>query len=451
MLSTDVLLSVPTESTVVRAVVASVTAAVLVRVLLRRGLRIPRIRTVAVLAPVLALVSITAVSWGDAGLPTLMTSVEGANDLPLPVSSEQAQRIFRLAPLAWPLLLTGWLVAAAVLVGLRLLRLRRTRRAAVSCARAVVADVAVRSTVRAVAERMRVQPPPVALCSGWPGGATVVGILRPVLLVDEELARTLDPEELEGLVAHELAHVRRRDNLLALVASLVQDLAFFVPGVRGVVRGLHREREAAADQLAVRVTGRPGALASGLLKVLDARHQPAGCAAFVTAGSVVDRVRLLVEDLPAQGQARSWGEAGLVGVSLALAVLAGVALPARVGDHPGVGDALALVWAAASPADGAVPSRGEAVAWAVYRRNGLAPRTRTEAEAAILSDDGRELSQAVLRSDERSLRRAGLGLTPRPQVRHPADLVREWRATRVVGTEGRLAVYWLYRLGERVP
>lgn len=450
MLSTDVLLSVPTESTVVRAVVASLTAALLVRVLLGRGLRIPRIRTVAVLAPVLALVAITAMSWGDAGLPTLMTSVKGAGDLPLPVSAERAQRIFHLAPLAWPLLLTAWLVAAGALAGLRLLRLWRTRRAAVSCARTAAAEGGIRSTVRAVAERMRVPPPPVALCSGWPGGATVVGILRPVLLVDEDLARTLDPEELEGLVAHELAHVRRRDNLVALLAALAQDLAFFVPGVRGVVRGLHREREAAADQLAVQVTGRPGALASGLLKVLDARHGPAGCSAFVTGGSVVDRVRLLVEDLPAQGPVRAWGEGGLVAVSLALAVLAGVALPARVGDHPGVGDALALVWAAASPADGAVPSQGEAVAWAVYRRNGLAPQARAEAEAAILSDDGRELSQAVLRSDERAPRQAGLGLTPGPRVRHPTDLVREWRATRVVGTEGRLAVYWLHRLGERV-
>src|SRR4051794_26934990 len=117
------------------------------------------------------------------------------------------------------------------------------------------------------------------------GGAT--------LCVTDTMLRTLEPAELEAVVAHELAHIQNRDALvmtvagfLSLVAALV---ARFMPNighfavravalVAGLVawalsvvllRSLSRHREYAADRTAALVTGRPSALASALLK-LDA-------------------------------------------------------------------------------------------------------------------------------------------------------------------------------------
>lgn len=451
MLGTDVLLSVPTESTVVRAVIASVVAAVAVRMLLHGGLRVPRVRAVAVLVPMLALASIVAVSWDNLAMPVLMTGVDAVNALPIPVRGG----FLRFAPLAWPLLLSAWALVAGVRAGMRILGLRRTRRAAARCFETPAGPDSERvaALVGQVARHMHLPAPAVALCDDWGGGATAVGIRRPVLVVDRALAADLDDEELEGLVAHELAHVRRRDNLIAMLVGIARDCAFFVPGARGVLRSLHAEREAAADQAAVGVTGKPGALASGLLKVLDRkRGAAAACAAFAPQGSVVNRVRLLVESPPAGGGVRTSTEAGLVAGALILAVVAGVALPGAVAGGPGQRDAVALLWAATSrTADDSGPA--EATAFAVYRRNppvddswgNGSPHAAARRQAAILNDDGQDLSQAILRSDQ-PLRDRGLGLTPRPRVRIATDLVREWRATPVVRAQGRLGLYWLHRL-----
>ncbi|MFB6353244.1 MAG: zinc metalloprotease HtpX [Halobacteriales archaeon] len=112
------------------------------------------------------------------------------------------------------------------------------------------------------------------------------------------IQRTLDDDELEGVLAHELAHIRNRDMAVMTVASTLGTLAFIVVrwgwlfggGGRGrgnqapvwvailvsfvvwivsflLVRALSRYREYAADRGAAAITGRPSALASALLKI----------------------------------------------------------------------------------------------------------------------------------------------------------------------------------------
>ena len=116
--------------------------------------------------------------------------------------------------------------------------------------------------------------------------------------VTEGLLRTLDEEELEGVMAHELAHVKNRDVMVMTIASFLSTLAFMVvrwgwlfggggrnrQGGGGIVvaivvslvvwiasflliRALSRYREYAADRGAAAITGRPSALASALLKI----------------------------------------------------------------------------------------------------------------------------------------------------------------------------------------
>ena len=115
--------------------------------------------------------------------------------------------------------------------------------------------------------------------------------------VTEGLLRTLDEEELEGVMAHELAHVKNRDVMVMTVASFLSTLAFMVvrwgwlfgggrnrQGGGGVVvaivvslvvwvvsflliRALSRYREYAADRGAAAITGQPSALAAALLKI----------------------------------------------------------------------------------------------------------------------------------------------------------------------------------------
>ncbi|PSP57492.1 zinc metalloprotease HtpX [Halobacteriales archaeon QS_1_67_19] len=110
------------------------------------------------------------------------------------------------------------------------------------------------------------------------------------------LLRTLDREELEGVLAHELAHVKNRDMMVMTIASFLSTIAFLVVrwgwwfgGDRGrnqapvwvailaslvvwivsfvLIRALSRYREYAADRGAASITGKPAALASALMTI----------------------------------------------------------------------------------------------------------------------------------------------------------------------------------------
>jgi Zn-dependent protease with chaperone function len=110
---------------------------------------------------------------------------------------------------------------------------------------------------RRLATALGIAVPRLAVVASCPGGAYVAGARRPVIVLGRDLLDQLDDAELEGVLAHELAHVKRRDNLVAIGLGALRDLVFFVPGGGWAVRQLHRERELAADQVAVGVTDRP--------------------------------------------------------------------------------------------------------------------------------------------------------------------------------------------------
>ena len=79
----------------------------------------------------------------------------------------------------------------------------------------------------------------------------VVGILRPVILLPTSLASGLSPDQLEAVIAHELAHLRRFDPIVNLGQRLIEAVAFFHPAVWYVSHLIDVEREHAADDLVV--------------------------------------------------------------------------------------------------------------------------------------------------------------------------------------------------------
>lgn len=446
----SVLFGLPTESVAIRVIVASVVAVLLARLLLRAGLRTSRVRVLAALLPAFGLLLVAAMHWSSPQLPILMLASEAANGLTLRVGDGYVS----LAPLAVPILVGVWGAVAAVLIGLRLRRQTRARRRALAAFTArTVGSARLRAMVARVAEEMRISAPPVAMTDGCAGGATVVGIRRPVILIDEDLAHQLDEEEFEGVIAHELAHIRRRDNLVATVLGVVRDLAFFVPGGRWALRQLHDERECAADELAVSVTRRPGALASGLLKVIEGAPATAGCAPLAPRGTVVQRVRHLVED----DEPPTW-RAGLEVVLVLGAVLLSVAGAIVVPGALAAGGeraALAVLWHTEAPVAPSSASGAGSRAFEVYRDSepsepSAAPR------APLIDDDAVEVRPGTLRAcaaggvcADRD-QRPGLPLQPPQPVEQAEDeLVQRWQleAHPVVQNDQGLSVYWLSRLG----
>jgi len=92
------------------------------------------------------------------------------------------------------------------------------------------------------------------------------GLWHPCVVVPDGLSAELEPSELEAVLAHELAHVARRDNLAAGVAHAIATVFWFHPLVWWMERRMLEERENAADELVLRSGARVEDYAAGILK-----------------------------------------------------------------------------------------------------------------------------------------------------------------------------------------
>ena len=103
----------------------------------------------------------------------------------------------------------------------------------------------------------------------------LVGILRPLILLPAAAMSGWSPDQLEMVLLHELAHVRRRDNLVNLLQRLVESVLFFHPAVWIVSGWVRREREHCCDRVVVERTGRPRAYVETLLSLSTPAADPA--------------------------------------------------------------------------------------------------------------------------------------------------------------------------------
>ncbi|PYP98832.1 MAG: hypothetical protein DMD34_01510 [Gemmatimonadetes bacterium] len=169
--------------------------------------------------------------------------------------------------------------------------------------------------VSRLAQRLEVSRPVRALQSAVVQVPAVVGWLRPVILLPASALTGLTPLQLDALLAHELAHVRRYDYVVNLVQSVIETLLFYHPAVWWVSRSVREEREHCCDDLAVRVCGDAHFYATALLGMERLRVATPAFAMAAAGGSLMARVRRLVA--PAQTEFPRW-TAGVVAVSLAL-------------------------------------------------------------------------------------------------------------------------------------
>jgi beta-lactamase regulating signal transducer with metallopeptidase domain len=156
---------------------------------------------------------------------------------------------------------------------------------------------------------------------------TVIGWLRPVVLVPISALSGLSPDQLEAVLAHELAHVRRHDYLVNLVQTLVETLLFYHPAVWWISHQIRIERENCCDDLAVNLCGDPYAYARALADLEQLRGSNRQLVLAATGGSLLQRVRRLLGAPSHAGRAPGW-LAGTAAIVLMLAIAAG----AVVGD-----------------------------------------------------------------------------------------------------------------------
>lgn len=123
----------------------------------------------------------------------------------------------------------------------------------------------------------------------------VVGISDPVLLLPRHLPFALSQAQLHAVIAHEMWHVRRQDNLIVLMHSIVQALFWFHPLVWLIGAKLVDEREHACDEGVLAEGHEPVAYAEALLKVCRCSMESQSiCVARATSGNLTARIRAII-------------------------------------------------------------------------------------------------------------------------------------------------------------
>jgi len=253
-------------------------------------------------------------------------SLYGASPWPAPALAGPAVLVLRLAARVratlepvLPAIVVLW-VAGVVGFSLRLaagwmaagrLAVIGTRPAPLACAAAL----------QRLAARLRVTRPVRVIESALVQVPVVIGWLRPVILLPASALTGLTPFQLDALLAHELAHVRRHDYLVRVLQSVIETLLFYHPAVWWVSWRVGEEREHCCDDLVVAVCGDAHSYAQALVGMEKLRRTGPAFVLTAARGSLVHRIRRLVAPVPAE--TRSPWVAGLVVATVVLVVGAG--------------------------------------------------------------------------------------------------------------------------------
>ncbi|HTS76414.1 MAG TPA: TIGR03435 family protein [Bryobacteraceae bacterium] len=202
---------------------------------------------------------------GEIGAPV-------SNAVPAATTRETPRHYF------WPAALATWTCGFCWVVAVWMVRWRRVAR------------------VRGSARRLEgfATGVPVMTATGLlePG---VFGIFRPVLLLPEGIFQALDPAQWSAVLAHEMCHVRRRDNLTASIHMAVQAIFWFHPLVWWIGARLLEERERACDEEVVRMGNSARVYAEGILSVCKLYvESPMAYVAGVTGANLKRRIERIV-------------------------------------------------------------------------------------------------------------------------------------------------------------
>ncbi len=150
----------------------------------------------------------------------------------------------------------------------------------------------------------------------------VVGLVRPILLLPEEILKHMSPSQLETVMAHELCHIRRRDDLTAATHMVVEAVFWFHPFVWWIGARLVEERERACDEAVLSLGGEPRDYADAIVSVCKLYvESPLTCVSGISGADLKKRiVRIMARHV---GLRMSLGRKLLLGAAGLMAVVAG--------------------------------------------------------------------------------------------------------------------------------
>ncbi len=192
-----------------------------------------------------------------------------------------------------PAIVVLWGIGVIVLTARLVLQWWSIQR--VNSGRQPVEDPALVSTLRSIADRLGIRGPVGLFSCATASVPFVLGWLKPAILLPAGLVTGLSATELDAIIAHELAHIRRHDYLVNLLQTLVETIFFYHPGVWWISRLVRQEREFCCDDMAATACGDRALYGRALLALEQWRDAPARLRVAANGGSLVERVRRLAD------------------------------------------------------------------------------------------------------------------------------------------------------------
>lgn len=251
----------------------------------------------------------------------------GAADAAIPVANVfGADASAAAAPLdgMLPWIVGAWLLGVVV-VGVH--SWRQWRVLAQVARRWADPDAGLQQIVAALAQRFDFVRQIRVLVSDRIDTPTLIGWLKPVILLPTAVAIGFPRQQVELILAHELGHLRRYDHLVNLAQAALETLLFYHPVVHWIAREVRNEREICCDTLVLRVVaGEPREYALTLAALEELRQPSARLALAANGGVLLERVRRILfvqHPVATQVGRRMWLPAVLT-VAIALTAAAGI-------------------------------------------------------------------------------------------------------------------------------
>jgi len=221
---------------------------------------------------------------------------------------------------ALPYIVAGWVLGVFALslwhlggwTHLQRLRRRLTKQA----------DASLLAKLGALAEEVRITRPVRLVESALVQIPTVVGWLRPVILLPATALTGLSSDQVEALLAHELAHIRRGDYLINMLQTVVEILGFYHPAIWWISNKIRLERENCCDDIAVATCGDKMHYATALAEMERIRSARSELALAANGGNLLTRIRRLIGKGPAPKSRFNWAAALITAM-----VIAALAIP----------------------------------------------------------------------------------------------------------------------------
>jgi VWFA-related protein len=155
---------------------------------------------------------------------------------------------------------------------------------------------------------------------------TVIGYLRPIILVPVAFLTGIPAEHVIALLTHEMAHIRRNDYIACILQSIAEVVLFYHPAVWWISGQIRTERELCCDDMAIACGADALTYARALTELESRRPVRLATQLAANGGSLVDRIRRLIEPeytgghyLPGTGSALAMLLLWMVGAAVAAA------------------------------------------------------------------------------------------------------------------------------------